>query len=287
MPPPELNKTRTRTLPNSTQNGLFASVPVSPQTPILRLSRPLLALLQNSALEAHCSNCLLPAPLLLPCRLCEAARFCEGCKEAHIVSRRRGMAGRHDAECATFRRVTQERGDGERLPTPVRGGAHVLARFGEEGVRERVRGMVGWRDKQVGGGKGVELQAKAVVHYSGMEMSRGRLEDALELLCVMNVNSFRITDASGDEIGIGFDPLLGMANHSCAPNASLKFDGRCAVLTALKHIEEGEEITISYIDTTLPRAARQAFLQKHYYFTCTCAACTTSSTPPFAVKPGS
>lgn len=132
----------------------------------------------------------------------------------------------------------------------------------------------------------------------------------------MNVNSFRITDAGGDEIGIGFDPLLGMANHSCAPNASLEFDGRCAVLTALKHIEEGEEITISYIgqsslprlpisftqtrlpfsvkpkltthtDTTQPRAARQAFLQEHYYFTCACPACTTPSTPPIAVKPGS
>lgn len=132
----------------------------------------------------------------------------------------------------------------------------------------------------------------------------------------MNVNSFRITDANGDEIGIGFDPLLGMANHSCAPNASLEFDGRCAVLTALTHIEEGEEITISYIgqssllrlsasfsqtsvlssvkpkltthiDTTQPRAARQAFLQEHYYFTCACPACTTSSTPPVAVIPGS
>ena len=63
----------------------------------------------------------------------------------------------------------------------------------------------------------------------------------------MNVNSFRITDASGEDIGIGFDPLLGMANHSCAPNASLEFDGRVATLTALEHIDEGEEVTISYI----------------------------------------
>lgn len=97
------------------------------------------------------------------------------------------MAGRHDAECATFRRVTQERGAEERLPTPVRGAAHVLARFGEDEVRERVRGMVGWRDKQLGGGKSVELQAKAVVHYSGMGMNRDRLDDALELLCVVSL----------------------------------------------------------------------------------------------------
>ncbi|KFY17300.1 hypothetical protein V492_00760 [Pseudogymnoascus sp. VKM F-4246] len=120
-----------------------------------------------------------------------------------------------------------------------------------------------------------------------MGMDREKLDDALELLCVMNVNSFRITDSSGEDIGIGFDPLLGMANHSCAPNASLEFDGRCAILTALTHIEKGEEITISYIDTTQPRAARQAFLKEHYYFTCACPACSTSSTPPSAVKHGS
>lgn len=113
------------------------------------------------------------------------------------MSRRRRMAGRHDAECATFRRVCRERGEGEMLPTPVRGGAHVLARFAEEGVRDRVRGMVGWRDKQLGGAKGVELQAKAVVHYSGMEMSSGRLEDALELLCVVSLLWGAVEEGSG------------------------------------------------------------------------------------------
>lgn len=78
-------------------------------------------------------------------------------------------------------------------------------------------------------------------------LGHGRIADGEQ----MNVNSFRITDSSGDEIGIGFDPLLGMANHSCAPNASLEFDGRCAVLTALTHIKEGEEITISYIGQSI------------------------------------
>ena len=111
------------------------------------------------------------------------------------------MPGRHDAECATLRRVAEERGEGERLPTPVRGAAHVLERFGEEGVRDRVRGMVGWREKQVGGGKGVELQAKAVVHYAGMNMSRGNLEDALELLFVVSLLSRGVVN--GRERGLG------------------------------------------------------------------------------------
>lgn len=63
----------------------------------------------------------------------------------------------------------------------------------------------------------------------------------------MNVNSFRIARPDGDEIGIAFDPLLGMANHSCVPNASLQFEGRRATMRALRDIGEGEEIRISYI----------------------------------------
>lgn len=92
------------------------------------------------------------------------------------------MGGRHDAECAALRRV---RGEGRALPTPVRGGVHVLRRFGEGGVRERVQGMVGWREEQMRG-EGVRVQAKGVVHYAGLEMDGGNLEDAVGLLCAVS-----------------------------------------------------------------------------------------------------
>ncbi len=49
--------------------------------------------------------------------------------------------------------------------------------------------------------------------------------------------------------GIFLDPALAMINHSCVPNAFIGFDKRTAVLRAARPIEEGEEITISYIGT--------------------------------------
>jgi len=49
--------------------------------------------------------------------------------------------------------------------------------------------------------------------------------------------------------GIFLDPALAMVNHSCVPNAFIGFDKRTAVLRAARAIEEGEEITISYIGT--------------------------------------
>ena len=47
--------------------------------------------------------------------------------------------------------------------------------------------------------------------------------------------------------GIFVDAGLAMVNHSCVPNAFIGFDRRTAVLRAERDIEEGEEITISYI----------------------------------------
>jgi len=63
----------------------------------------------------------------------------------------------------------------------------------------------------------------------------------------MNVNTFRIARPDGEEVGLCFDPLLSMANHSCVPNACIQFEGRRASVRALRRIEQGEEVTISYI----------------------------------------
>jgi SET domain-containing protein len=51
--------------------------------------------------------------------------------------------------------------------------------------------------------------------------------------------------------GIFLDPGLAMVNHSCVPNAFIGFDRRTATLRAERPIEEGDEITISYIGRLL------------------------------------
>lgn len=92
----------------------------------------------------------------------------------------------------------------------------------------------------------------------------------------------------GDELDYVFPPLDGTAmyalackmNHSCDPNVTVLYKrvgwGRNHPLTAfcmaLKDIKEGEELTISYIDSEQSFSLRQAALN-HYGFKCCCHLC--------------
>lgn len=78
--------------------------------------------------------------------------------------------------------------------------------------------------------------------------------------------------------GIGFDPLICTANHSCDPNAVLAFNQPRTELRALKPIKAGEEIYIKYVDVTNPFPVRQAELKGTYLFTCQCAVCKKGAT---------
>ncbi|KAL5730979.1 Histone-lysine N-methyltransferase atxr2 [Ranunculus cassubicifolius] len=88
-------------------------------------------------------------------------------------------------------------------------------------------------------------------------------------------------DALGDEYSIccdgsAFFPLHSCLNHSCDPNAKAfkrdeDRDGQ-AIISAIRPIQKGEEITISYIDEDLPWKERQALLAD-YGFKCKCSKC--------------
>ncbi|KAJ8508559.1 hypothetical protein ONZ45_g9166 [Pleurotus djamor] len=64
-------------------------------------------------------------------------------------------------------------------------------------------------------------------------------------------------------------------NHSCCPNAVARWDPSTLTIQvyALRSISLGEEITISYVDLSLPTADRQSFLRTRYNFACTCQGC--------------
>lgn len=66
---------------------------------------------------------------------------------------------------------------------------------------------------------------------------------------------------------------IAQANHSCAPNASVDH-GQDAegLLVALKSIAEGEQIMLSYIDESVPKAERHEQL-RDYDFLCRCPKC--------------
>lgn len=88
------------------------------------------------------------------------------------------------------------------------------------------------------------------------------------------MNGIRIHQGDNTCLGLCFEPIVSMANHSCTPNAYISFIGRQLSLRALDPIKKGEEITISYIDPSYPLPIRQAELSR-YYFTCTCDKCTS------------
>lgn len=63
-------------------------------------------------------------------------------------------------------------------------------------------------------------------------------------------------------------------NHSCVPNADHFYDDKsgCQSVFSTRNIDQGEEITIPYIDHSQPRRERQAQLST-WKFTCQCPAC--------------
>ncbi|KAF8970868.1 hypothetical protein BDZ97DRAFT_1694130, partial [Flammula alnicola] len=64
-------------------------------------------------------------------------------------------------------------------------------------------------------------------------------------------------------------------NHSCGPNAQWTWHPAsfALVLTAVRAIQPGEEITIAYVAPQLPYKERRAVLWEVYGFECMCAWC--------------
>lgn len=101
----------------------------------------------------------------------------------------------------------------------------------------------------------------------------------------MVTNAFRATLPDDTPIGLCFEPtIMSLANHSCIPNALVIFDGRKMSLRALYPIKTGEQVLISYVDTTQRRDLRQNDLQNRYFFTCHCEKCENSDSPYFAFQ---
>lgn len=66
-------------------------------------------------------------------------------------------------------------------------------------------------------------------------------------------NTIQLSNPLDDtSLGIGFDPVLCSANHSCDPNAVVVFNQPKLVLRAIKPMKKGDEIFMKYVDVTNP-----------------------------------
>lgn len=94
-----------------------------------------------------------------------------------------------------------------------------------------------------------------------------------------NVGSFL------DNEGVGLFETQSAANHSCLPNAEIVYRHNNSTLSlrALRDIEAGEEICISYVDEctlSSSRHSRQKELRENYLFNCNCPKCLEQADDP-------
>lgn len=68
-------------------------------------------------------------------------------------------------------------------------------------------------------------------------------------------------------------------NHSCDPNCHIhSVDDSTVYVTTNRDISKGEELTISYIDNTLPLDDRRSLI-RNYHFDCVCRLCRLEERP--------
>jgi len=97
----------------------------------------------------------------------------------------------------------------------------------------------------------------------------------LDLVAAIKNNQFAICDEekSTTELGSGIYLNASLLNHSCEPNAVPLFSGLKLYVKALKKINAGEEICISYTDTSAITSDRRTCLEDIYRFKCCCIKC--------------
>lgn len=102
-------------------------------------------------------------------------------------------------------------------------------------------------------------------------------EELVTIACQINANCFALYDPAAStlaEIGASLLPLSGMLNHSCSPNCIPITDSLGqSVITTVKDVAAGVELTISYVDLYLPNTDRREKLLGTKSFWCQCARC--------------
>ncbi|XP_040279493.1 SET and MYND domain-containing protein 4 [Bufo bufo] len=85
-----------------------------------------------------------------------------------------------------------------------------------------------------------------------------------------------VESCTSSRLATALFPVLSLLNHSCDPNTSVSFQGRCAMVRASRAVRKGEEVLHCYGPHKLRANVekRQKLLKDQYFFACQCEACT-------------
>ncbi|KAK6842088.1 short/branched chain specific acyl-CoA dehydrogenase [Apiospora arundinis] len=94
---------------------------------------------------------------------------------------------------------------------------------------------------------------------------------------ILFTNSFQVSLSMGGDWHFGNFPEVSRLNHDCRPNLAFYIDQNLTHRThAIRDIQAGEELTISYLDSFRARAVRQARAHASWGFSCRCSQCSLS-----------
>ncbi|KIV98269.1 hypothetical protein PV10_01936 [Exophiala mesophila] len=270
--------------------GTFASTHLDAGCQILQIPQPLVLILDVANISRYCDYCY-RSPYdqttfagqdtilkLVRCKACKTVRYCGQ------LCQRKAWDEYHKHECRVYASQPSV------LPTTNRALLRLLRRHEShlltkeswdsfeamEHHYSQVRAIGGqtWND--------FCLIAQKLRSDSATDLS---LDKLVLFVCRVACNSFTMITPLLEPIGLALDPQAALLNHSCDPNAFVRFDiaPPSAALTpssygaltiiSLRPVAPHEQVTIAYIDPTNPTPQRQRELKARYHFQCRCPFC--------------
>ncbi|OOF96521.1 hypothetical protein ASPCADRAFT_129601 [Aspergillus carbonarius ITEM 5010] len=272
-------KTTSRPAPGGLGRGLFASTDIAVGENVLDIPISFVAVLDTQRLEDTCSGCFGQRQLdnediaLKACTGCQVVKYCD-----KVTCQAKDWKFAHALECSIFQQLKPRV-----LPINARAVLRMVLRSGRRKyaneeldqflqLETHIKDI---RDQNAPQWERISLSSKAVKTYSGTDMS----EEVISAFgAKLELNSFNLTNALYDRIGVYLHPYAALINHSCNYNSVVNFDGPNLQIKALQPIPKDSQIFISYIDATNPYSRRQFDLQDRYYFTCHCSKCSKEAT---------
>ncbi|GMT33054.1 hypothetical protein PFISCL1PPCAC_24351, partial [Pristionchus fissidentatus] len=107
-------------------------------------------------------------------------------------------------------------------------------------------------------------------------------EELLRYYGRMTMNAFSMSGAFHNTVGSGIFLGISALDHSCSPDAFVRFRGSFAVLRSVeKGVDYSDKLTISYLELHYTTKERRRKL-KHYFFDCVCKMCMDKRKDGFA-----
>ncbi|EYC21999.1 hypothetical protein Y032_0018g3655 [Ancylostoma ceylanicum] len=247
----------------------------------LAREQPFSAAVESSLLQNVCHGCF------SYCRK-EQLKCCGGCSAVYYCSIKcqRYDWPDHSAECRCLKNYSP------RIPSCF---VRLLARFywkvsthGDVVVSfnsRRCKDLVDNCEELVKSSKHMEYFSSLfnilVEYMNGTDVASGKHEmfsayGKFQLV----TNAFSITDSTGKTLGTGLYLGISAQDHSCMPDAFVRFEGATAIMSSPDVGKKYDRsLTISYVDLMGLTEERNKILRDQFCFLCTCSACVSKAQP--------